>query len=83
MTRVRVGKHLMLNLRRRSLCDSCIADVCVRGKTERIFECDDYRAPFLVFKRCSYCGDLYEVHHNIRALDPDLCPQCNVLMANC
>lgn len=83
MTRVKVGKHLLLNLSRRSLCDNCTADVCVKGKSGRVFECDEYRPPFMVFKRCSYCGEFFEVHRNIRALDPDLCPQCNVLMANC
>ena len=80
MTRVRVGKHLFLNVSRRSLCDSCVADVCARGRTDRVFVCDDYQAMFLVFKRCSHCGELFEVHHNIRALDPELCPSCNALV---
>ncbi len=77
MTRVRVGKHLLLNVSRRSLCDSCASDVCARQRTDRVFECDDYRADFLVFKRCPHCGELFEVHHNISALDPELCPRCN------
>ncbi|HUL38818.1 MAG TPA: hypothetical protein VLU38_00865 [Methanomassiliicoccales archaeon] len=79
MTRVRVGKHLFLNVSRRSLCDSCVADVCVRDRAGRILECQDYQAVFLVFKRCSRCGELFEVHHNLCALDPELCPSCNAL----
>jgi hypothetical protein len=77
LTRVKVGKHLFLNVSRRSLCDSCVADVCVKEGNERVFECRDYRAIFLVFKRCSQCGELFEVHHNLSALDPELCPNCN------
>jgi hypothetical protein len=81
LTRVRVGKHLFLNVSRRSLCDSCVADVCVKEGNERVFECRDYRAVFLVFKRCSRCGELFEVHHNLNALDPELCPNCNALIS--
>ena len=77
MTRVRVGKHLFLNVSRRSLCDSCVADVCVREPGSRVLECHDYRTAFLVFKRCAQCGELFEVHHNLSALDPELCPRCN------
>jgi hypothetical protein len=77
VTRVKVGKHLLLNVSRRSLCDSCVADLCVNKPTSRVFECEEYRAVFLVFKRCSRCGELFEVHHNMHALDPDLCPNCN------
>jgi len=77
LTRVKVGKHLLLNVSRRSLCDSCVADICIRQQGARVFECDEYRAIFLVFKRCAGCGELFEVHHNMCALDPDLCPSCN------
>ena len=77
MTRIRVGEHLLLNLSRRSLCDNCLADVCAKRQNERIFECERYKPPFLVFKRCKSCGELFEVHVNIRALDFDHCPRCN------
>lgn len=79
MTRVKVGKHLMVNLSRRSLCDSCVADVCAKDTSLRVFECELYQSSFLIFKRCACCEELFEVHHNIRALDPELCPRCNVL----
>ncbi|MDD1747779.1 MAG: hypothetical protein LUQ16_08460 [Methanomassiliicoccales archaeon] len=78
MTRVKVGKHLFLNVSRRSLCDSCVADICIKDSTGRVFECEEYRAVFLVFKRCAGCGELFEVHHNMHALDPDLCLNCNI-----
>jgi hypothetical protein len=78
LTRVRVGEHLLINYSRRSLCDSCMADVCITNKTGRVFECENYKPPFLVLKRCACCGELFEVHSNIRALDPDLCPRCNL-----
>lgn len=81
MTRVKVGKHLFLNVSRRSLCDSCVADVCIRERAGRVFECDDYRPIFLVFKRCSHCGELFEVHHNLCAIDPELCPNCNLVVS--
>jgi hypothetical protein len=80
LTRVRVGKHLFLNVSRRSLCDSCVADVCILERKNRVFECQDYRAIFLVFKRCSKCGELFEVHHNISALDQEICPKCNAFV---
>jgi hypothetical protein len=81
MTRVKVGKHLLLNISRRSLCDNCIADICLKERDGRILECEEYRPPFLILRRCAYCGELFEIHQNIRALDLDLCPNCNALMA--
>ena len=77
MTRVRVGAHVLLNLSRRSLCDNCIADVCAVETIGRVLECEHYRAPFLAFRRCEACGEIYEVHTNIKGLDPELCPLCN------
>ncbi len=77
MTRVRVGTHILLNLSRRTLCDNCIADVCVVEKSERVLECEHYRSPFLAFKRCEICGELYEVHTNLKGLNAEFCPLCN------
>jgi hypothetical protein len=78
LTRVRVGEHLLFSYSRRSLCDNCIADVCMINRTGRVFECEHYKSRFIVFKRCDCCGELFEVHSNIRSLDPDLCPRCNL-----
>jgi len=78
LTRVRVGEHLLFSYSRRSLCDNCIADVCMVNRTGRVFACEHYKSRFIVFKRCDCCGELFEVHSNLRALDPDLCPRCNL-----
>lgn len=78
-----MGKHILINLSRRSLCDTCVADVCTRDTSGRVLECEDYRPPFMVLRRCTYCGEFFEVHQNIRALDQALCPHCNILMSNC
>ena len=77
MTRVRVGEHILLNLSRRSLCDNCLADICVVERSGRVMECEHYRSPFLAFKRCQICGELYEVHTNLKGLNSDFCPGCN------
>jgi hypothetical protein len=77
MTRVRVGNHILLNLSRRSLCDNCIADVCVVKRGGRVLECEHYRSPFLAFRPCDICGELYEVHANLKGLNSNFCPICN------
>ncbi len=77
MTRVRVGAHILLNLSRRSLCDNCIADICMLRTSERVLECEHYRPQFLAFKRCEACGELFEVHTNLKGLKAELCPVCN------
>ncbi len=77
MTRVRVGTHVLLNISRRSLCDNCIADICVVGKSGRVLECEYYRPPFLAFKRCERCREIFEVHTNLKGLNPEFCPVCN------
>jgi hypothetical protein len=77
MTRVRVGEHILLNLSRRSLCDNCLADICVVERSERVMECEHYRSPFLAFKRGEICGELFEVHTNLKGLNSDFCPVCN------
>ena len=77
MTRVRVGNHILLNLNRRSLCDNCLADICMVERSGRVMECEHYRSPFLAFKRCEICGELYEVHTNLKGLNSDFCPVCN------
>jgi hypothetical protein len=40
-------------------------------------QCEHYRSPFLAFKRCEICGELYEVHTNLKGLNSDFCPICN------
>ena len=77
MTRVMVGKHLLLNMSRRSLCDNCIAEVCIREAQGRVLECAHHRAPFLAFKKCSRCGKVFEVYSNLRRLKYEMCSSCN------
>lgn len=77
MGRVKVGEHLWMNLSRRSLCDNCSADLCVYEHGEIVEECDHFTPALIAFKRCKRCGSIYEVTSNFRALDYDLCPECN------
>jgi len=45
---------------------------------EEIMERCDHFIPLIVaFKKCKRCGSIYEVVSNFRALDYDLCPECN------
>lgn len=77
MTRVRVGEHLIINLSRRSLCDNCAADLCMIQKTERVVQCEDFRSPFIVLRKCRSCGQIFDVFSNINSLDFSLCPKCS------
>ncbi|MDW5563711.1 MAG: hypothetical protein SA339_10835 [Methanomassiliicoccus sp.] len=78
MGRVKVGEHLWVNLSRRSLCDNCSADLCTYHCDDEIVEKCEHFSPILVaFKRCKRCGSVYEVSSNFKALDYELCPQCN------
>ncbi|QLH74046.1 MAG: hypothetical protein HPY73_00300 [Methanomassiliicoccales archaeon] len=81
MTKVQIGEHRWVNIRRRSLCDNCIADVCLRKQelTEvRVLRCELFRSPFIAFKKCIRCGCVYEVFSNFGSLDYDKCPECNM-----
>ncbi|MFA5311827.1 MAG: hypothetical protein WC375_00745 [Methanomassiliicoccales archaeon] len=80
MTKVQVGEHRWVNVKRRSLCDNCVADVCVRreeSRQTRIFQCDMFRSPFVAFKRCTRCGSIFEVFSNFHSLDYEMCQKCN------
>lgn len=77
MGRVKIGEHLWMNLSRRSLCDNCSADLCVYEHGEIVEKCDHFTPALIAFKRCKRCGSIYEVASNFRALDYDLCPECN------
>jgi hypothetical protein len=83
VTMVKVGEHRYVNVRRRSLCDNCVAEVCFRRderKNLRVVECDLFKPQFLAFKRCRQCASVYEVFSNFNALDFELCPECNERM---
>lgn len=78
MTRVQVGKHVVVNIKRRSLCDNCQVVSCVDLRRCRVTECSEHVAPFLAFKKCSCCGQVFEVFSNFAALDYEICPECNL-----
>lgn len=77
MTKVRVGKRMVMNVSRRSLCDNCGVDVCLHDRTGRVTECPDYMPVLVAFKKCKRCGRVFEVSYNIRAIDAELCSRCN------
>jgi len=77
LTRVQVGKHVMVNIKRRSLCDNCLVASCVDLRRCRVTECSEHVALFLAFKKCSRCGRVFEVFSNFAALDYDICQECN------
>ncbi len=86
MTVVKVGEHRYVNVKRRSLCDNCIADVCFKRdehKGRRVVECELFRPQFVAFKKCTECSCVYEVFSNFNALDFDRCPACNDRMKRC
>jgi hypothetical protein len=76
MTTVSVGDHLWVKVSRRSLCDNCIADVCLVGRDAR-HECDSFQPPFLAIRLCDKCGRPYDVFENHRELDLHKCRECN------
>jgi len=77
MTRVQVSEHVLLNVRRRSLCDNCLVVNCLNAKESRVTKCREHKAPFLAFKTCEVCGRSYDIFSNIGLLDYDVCPACN------
>jgi hypothetical protein len=77
LVKVRVGNHRIVNLRKRSLCDNCIADICAVKGNGRVERCDHFSSPYLAFRRCPGCGRVYEVYANFQALNPENCPDCN------
>ncbi|MBI0584035.1 MAG: hypothetical protein ISF22_07390 [Methanomassiliicoccus sp.] len=77
MGRVKVGEHLWLNLSRRSICDNCSAELCVYDRGERRERCEYFTPVLFAFKHCKHCGAMYDVVSNFRALNYDLCPECN------
>jgi hypothetical protein len=77
VTRVQVSKHVLVNVRRRSLCDNCLEVDCIDARRNRVTECTGHVAPFFAFKKCPRCGRVYEIFSNIASLDYDICPECN------
>lgn len=78
--RVKVSEFRTVNVSRRSLCDNCVADICFKReeyKQKRVLRCDMFRSPFVAFKRCVECGDVFEVFSNFDAIDYDRCQRCN------
>jgi len=80
MTRIKVGEHLVINLSRRSLCDNCAADVCLVERSERVVQCENYRSPFIVLRKCRSCGQIFDVCSSINSLDFEVCPACNEIL---
>ncbi|NLK25140.1 MAG: hypothetical protein GX307_00995 [Euryarchaeota archaeon] len=77
MGRVKVGEHLWINLSRRSICDNCTAELCVFNDRVRMGECERFTPLLMAFKKCSCCGQMFEVSSNFQALDYDRCSKCN------
>jgi uncharacterized protein with PIN domain len=82
LTRVQISEHVWVNISRRNLCDNCVADVCLKRTEENIDQCELFRSPFIAFKKCYRCGEIYELFSNFKALDYNLCPICNERMRN-
>lgn len=80
LTRVQISEHVWVNISRRNLCDNCVADVCLKRTEDNIEQCDLFRSAYIAFKRCSQCGEVYELFSNFKSLDYDMCPVCNEKM---
>ncbi len=80
MTRVQISEHVWVNISRRSLCDNCVADVCLKRTENGTEHCELFRSAYIAFKKCSQCGEIYELFSNFRSLDYDMCPICNERM---
>ena len=80
MTRVKVGEHLIINLSRRSLCDNCMAEVCLLDRPERVIQCKDYRSPFVALRKCRSCGQVFDVCSFVNSLDFEVCPACSEII---
>ncbi|MGD0817497.1 MAG: hypothetical protein ABR986_03765 [Methanomassiliicoccales archaeon] len=80
MTRVQISEHVWVNISRRNLCDNCVADVCLKRTGDNIDHCELFKSAFIAFKKCNHCGEIYELFSNFRALDYDMCPNCNEKM---
>ena len=47
-------------------------------RTENSIEqCDLFRSAYVAFKKCTHCGEIYELFSNFKSLDYDMCPVCN------
>ena len=77
MTRVQISEHVWVNISRRSLCDNCVADVCLKRTDEHIEQCKLFKSTYIAFKKCNQCGEIYELFSNFKSLDYDMCPLCN------
>jgi len=80
LTKVKVGRHVWVDVSRRTLCDNCSAQVCPFAG-ERRLECEYYTPNYVAFKKCASCGGVFEVFSSIGLLDYDLCPRCNALLS--
>lgn len=80
MTKVQISEHVWVNISRRNLCDNCVADVCLKRNGDNIEQCDLFKSAYIAFKRCSECGEIYELFSNFKSLNYDLCPICNEKM---
>jgi hypothetical protein len=80
LTRVQISEHVWVNISRRNLCDNCVADVCFRRTKDNIEQCELFKSAYIAFKKCTQCGEIYELFSNFKALDYDMCPTCNEKM---
>ena len=77
MGRVQVRDNVYIKLSRRSMCDNCSAELCIYNTGQRVTECDRFTPALVAFKRCTCCGEVFEVTSNWQALDYDRCGRCN------
>ncbi|TQS81393.1 hypothetical protein [Candidatus Methanomassiliicoccus intestinalis] len=78
MSRVSIGSNRVLVLSRRTLCDNCSADICLYKKEgERVTECEHFIPILAAYKRCSSCGEIFEVSANCMSLREDMCLRCS------
>jgi hypothetical protein len=80
LTKVQISEHVWVNISRRNLCDNCVADVCMKRNGDNIEQCDLFKSAYIAFKKCSECGEIYELFSNFKSLNYDLCPICNEKM---
>lgn len=62
---------------RRTLCDNCVADVCLVQNADRVVECKSFESPFVALRECDNCGRVYDVFSSFGSAECDVCPDCN------
>ncbi len=64
------------NISWRSLCDNCVADVCLKRTEESIEQCDLFKSSTLR-SRDAASAETNELFSNFKSLNYEMCPICN------